>query len=142
MLNLFEGDHPVFLKIISRLENRFKNILIYFNLQFLNAESIKPQSLLKYNNIDNYIRVFFSSEDYLIWNKLFPFNDELVCKMLEGSITQKIRNGGLNEAMKLKFIKLIIEDADSFALNIGRVFFSLSERFYNSGEILKFFNFF
>ena len=102
-------------------------------MQFLNAESIKPQSLLKYNNIDNYIRVFFSSEDYQIWNKLFPFNDELVCNMLEESIRQKIRNGGLNEALKLKFIKLIIEDADSFALNIGRVFFSLSERFYNSG---------
>ena len=106
-------------------------------MQFLSAESIKPQSLLKFNNVDNYIKVFFSAEDYLIWNKLFPFNEEFVGNLLEESMKQKIRNGSLNEALKLKFIKLTLEEADSFALNIGRVFFGLSERFYNSGVFFK-----
>jgi len=133
LLNLYEGEHPVFLRIISRLENRFKNILIYFNMQFLDPESIKPQSLTKANSVDNYIKVLFSPEDFIIWSKLFPFKPEIVNKLLEESIGKFIKAGALNSALKLKFIKLILEEADNVALTLGRVFFSLSENFFNFG---------
>ena len=133
LLSLFEEPNRVFMRIISRLESRFKNILIYFNMLFLESESIKPQSLFKGNILENYIRVFFSTEDFVIWNKLFPFKVENVTSLLEENMKKSMRIGLFNTALKLKFIKLILEEADNVALTIGRVFFSLSESFFNFG---------
>lgn len=135
LLNLYEGDSRVFLRIISRLENRFKNINIYFNMHFLDVESIKPQSLMKKNHVDNFVRVLFSADDYVIWSKLFPFKQDAVCGLLEENAMGLIKTGMLNSALKLKYIKLIIEEADNVAMSVGRVFFSLSESFFNFGFI-------
>lgn len=136
LLNLFEEKDRVFMRIISRLENRFKNIIIYFNMHFLEAESVTPQTLSKGSNIDNYIRVFFSPEDFLIWNKLYPFKNEIVLPLLEENILKNLKFGFLTMALKWKFIKLILEEADGLAMTIGRVFFTLSENFFNFGQFI------
>ena len=139
LLNLYESDSRVFMRIISRLESRFKNILIYFNMQFLDSESIKPQGLYKGNNLDNYIRVFFAPDDFIIWNKLFPFKIEVVSGLLEEEIQKNLKIGLINRSLKYRYIKLILEEADNVALTVGRTFFGLSESFFNFGIFIEIF---
>lgn len=133
LINLFEGEHKVFLRILSRLENRFKNIVIYLNMQFLQPDSIKPQSLCKINSVENYLRVFFSPDDYVIWSKLYPFKVEQIVNNLEENIKKSLKTGYLMVALKWKYIKLILEEADNVALTLGRIFCSLAENFFNYG---------
>lgn len=100
-------------------------------MHFLDGDSLKPQSLTKIPIVDNYLRVFFSPEDYVIWSKIYPFDNQLVLKNLDEIIKRISKNGYLMASLKYKYFKLILEEADNVALTLGRIFCSLAENFYN-----------
>jgi hypothetical protein len=130
---LFQSQQRVYLKMIARLEDRLKNINVFFNLHFFDTSSSSSniQHLNPKITIDEYLRVFFKPEDFILHEKLYTgFTDNLP-KLFEKEIEKLYFNGNLNLAVKLNYIQLIIEDSDIIAITVARFFFTIAEGMYN-----------
>lgn len=119
--------------MIAKLEDRFKNINIFFNLHFIDSSSSSTsiQHLTSKTTIDEYLKIFFKPEDFLLHERLYKEIAENMTNLFEKEITRLHNYGNLNLAVKLSYMKLMLEESEIIAITVGRFFFSIAEGMYN-----------
>lgn len=83
------------------------------------------------NQLENYVKVFFSKSEFLLWNKLYPYSDNMALNLIKEAQKKLFYLGSLNDAMKLELIKFYLTQSLEIFLTQCRILFSYSESFYN-----------
>lgn len=137
---LFQTQQRVYLKMIAKLEDRFKNINIFLNLHFLDlASSPHFQHLTSKTTIDEFLKIFFKPEDFMLHERLYQ--GENLNNLFEKEIVKLHNYGNLNLAVKLRYMQLISEESEIIAVTVGRFFFSIAEGIYNFAKEAETFSF-
>ena len=127
--------------MIAKLEDRFKNINIFFNLHFIDSSSSSAhvQHLTSKITIDEFLKIFFKPEDFMLHERLYK--GENMSNLFEKEIVKLHTYGNFNLAVKLSFIQLILEESEIIAITVGRFFFSIAEGMYNFAKEAETFSF-
>jgi len=128
--NYYANGRRVMLKFISVVEGHFKVIGIYINMHFLEATGTKPRSLLETRVLDDMVKLFFKPEDFVMWNKLYPFSRDETLKLLGEQVKYMKIVGKLNYAYKLEIIRAALDEDSKLLLKLFRGLFGTAEPFY------------
>ena len=63
--------------LILILLAKFKEINVYFDFVYLENKQNKIITFKNKNYLEKYIKVHFALDDFMFWNKIFPYDHEV-----------------------------------------------------------------